>query len=166
MQPPPPPTKNPDPHFMKPILPVCLAICTVFTGCLPPPPPYRTVAPGNYYRRSVYPAEYPAPGYLRVDPRPRYAPGPIVRQGYPDAGAPYAGVRPGTPGFRQQNVGVRQVNPGIRQQTTGVRQQAPGVRQATPQQARPAAAAPAAAKPNPAAPRKGGKPGESPFAPQ
>ncbi len=163
MQPLPPPTKTPDLHFMKPILPVCLAICTVFTGCLPPPPPYRTAAPGYYYRRSAYPAEYPAPGYLRVDPRARYAPDVVVRPGYPGVRAPYAAVRPGTSGFRQQNVGVRQVNPGIRQQTPGGRQQVSGVRQATPQTR---TAAPAAAKPNAAAPRKGGKPGESPFAPQ
>ena len=103
---------------MKTLLPVSLAICTLFTGCLPPPLPYRPVAPGYYYHRRPYPREGFGPAYLPAPRGPEFAPGVVIRPLHPQAYAPgrvVPGARPFNPALRPQNRGVRPPAPGVRQ---------------------------------------------------
>ena len=124
---------------MKAILPVSLAICVLFTGCLPPPPPLRPAYGPGYYAPGYYGAGYGSGYYnrrhlYRPDVEAAYVP----HRGY----APGVVVRPGGP-----IVATRRVGPVGR----------PGVRAGgavRPGAARPGQVAPGAAKPVP------GKPGQ------
>ena len=95
---------------MKALLPISLAVCTLFAGCLPPPPPRTIVAPGyhraygpDYYR--PYGPDYYRPGYRVTNVGPR--PAPIIRHTYP-------GVRIAPPGVRHPVAVVRGPMPGVR----------------------------------------------------
>ena len=134
---------------MKTLLPVCLAVCTALTGCLPPPPPYRGVAPGYSYYRNPYPGPLRTAGYGPYAPVVRRAPGPV----YP---VPHRGVY--SPGrvVRGPGAVVRGPSAGVRGPSAGVRGQGAVVRGAAPAQGKPAAAAgkpaPGKRKPGPGGP--------------
>lgn len=70
------PTKNPENLPMKILLPVALAVCTIFTGCLPPPGRSVVVARG-YHRDPYYPHVYPGTRTVVVR-QPYRRPGGIV----------------------------------------------------------------------------------------